>query len=242
MPPNPLPAIADAFAELIWPTHCLACDYPDELICERCRAELPWIAQRWACPSCGAPFGWLTCTECGRDWEPRATVCAWSFEDAAARTVTTFKDHHELRLAPVIAAALATALDEAAAWPARDGRPRYDPAELDAIAFVPATAAAYRRRGFDHMELVARALSRETGIPLADVLVRPRAKDQRGLTRDERAANTAGTIRSIEDVSDLRILLIDDVITTGSSIAAATHALLARGAREVTACAFARVW
>nr|MCR4870315.1 ComF family protein [Atopobiaceae bacterium] len=120
--------------------------------------------------------------------------------------------------------------------------PRYDPAELDAIAFVPATAAAYRRRGFDHMELVARALSRETGIPLADVLVRPRAKDQRGLTRDERAANLAGTIRSIEDVSDLRILLIDDVITTGASIREATRALDARGAEAVTACALCRVW
>ena len=144
--------------------------------------------------------------------------------------------------APVIAAALATALDEAAAWPARDGLPRYDPAELDAIAFVPATAAAYRRRGFDHMELVARALARETGIPLADVLVRPHAKDQRGLTRDERAANLAGTIRSIEDVSDLRILLIDDVITTGSSIREATRALDARGAAAVTACALCRVW
>ena len=242
MPRNPLHTAADAFAELLWPTRCIGCDYPGELLCERCRASLPWIEQRWACPSCGAPFGWLTCTECHHEWEPRATICAMGFEGTAARMATTLKDHHELRLAPVIAAAMATALDEASAWPAHDGRPRFDSEALDAIAFVPATAEAFLRRGFDHMELVARALSAETGIPLADVLARCEALDQRGLSREERAANAEGTIKVLEDVSDLRILLIDDVITTGASIREATRALCARGVAEVTACSLCRVW
>ena len=237
-----LARIGDAFAELLWPTRCIGCEYPDELLCERCRAALPWICQRWACPECGAPYGWLTCTECAHEWEPRATVCAFSFEGVAARLAPTLKDHHELRLAPVIAAAMATALDEAASWPARDGRPRFDPAHIDAISFVPATAAAYRRRGFDHMELVSRALAAELDLPLADVLVRPLALDQRGLTREERAANAEGPIRSLEDLSDHRILLVDDVITTGSSMRAATRALLDAGAAEVTASALCRVW
>lgn len=240
--PHVCRSLSDTLAELLWPTHCIGCDYPDELLCGRCRARLPWIAQRWACPDCGAPFGWLTCTECAHEWELRATVCAWAFGDTDARTVVSFKDHHELRLAPVIAAALATALDEAASWPARDGCPRYDPAALDAISFVPATAEAYARRGYDHMELVARGLARETGLPLADILVRPSARDQRGLSRTERAANLDGSIYALEDLSDLRILLIDDVITTGASLREATRALAARGAAEVTACALCRVW
>lgn len=235
-------SFADTLAELLWPTHCIGCDYPDELLCERCRAHLPWIAQRWACPDCGAPFGWLTCTECSHEWEQRATICAWAFEDTAARTVTSFKDHHELRLAPVIAAALATALDEASSWSARDGYPRYDPVDLDALVFVPATTEAYVRRGYDHMELIARRLAHETGLPLADILVRPRARDQRDLSREERAANLKGSIYALEDLSDLRILLIDDVITTGASMREATRALSARGAAKVTACALCRVW
>lgn len=237
-----LAKIGEAFAELVWPTRCLGCDYPDELICERCRSALPWICQRWACPSCGAPFGWLTCTECTHNWEMRATVSAWTFDGAAARTVTTFKDFHEMRLAPVMAAALATALDEASSWNAADGKPRYDPSELDAIVFVPATARAYRRRGFDHMELIARALSAECALPVADVLVRAEALDQRGLSRDERAENAKGTIRALEDLSHLRILLIDDVITTGSSMREAARALAARGVAEVTGCSLCRVW
>jgi len=164
------------------------------------------------------------------------------FEGVPARMVTALKDHHELRLAPIMAAALATALDEASAWSALDGRSRFDPGCLDAIVFVPATAQAYRRRGFDHMELVSRALVAELGLPLADVLVRPHALDQRGLTREERAANIAYSIRCLEDVSDLRVLLVDDVVTTGASMREATRVLLSRGAKEVTACALCRVW
>ena len=126
--------------------------------------------------------------------------------------------------------------------PAADGRPRYDAGEVDAVCFVPATAAAFARRGFDHMELVARELCRLTGLPLADVLVRRRARDQRELGQAERAANLAGTVEVADDVSGMRLLLLDDVVTTGSTIREASRALLARGACPPTACALARVW
>ena len=105
------------------------------------------------------------------------------------------------------------ALEEASAWPAADGRPRYDAGEVDAVCFVPATAAAFARRGFDHMELVARELCRLTGLPLADVLVRRRARDQRELGQAERAANLAGTVEVADDVSGMRLLLLDDVMS-----------------------------
>lgn len=234
--------LASGAAELLWPTRCVACEMPGELVCEECREDLPWICQRWACPDCGAPFGFLTCTECEHDWETRAAVCALGFAGTPARMVSCLKDAHELRLASVIAAAMATALDEASAWPARDGCARFDSHAIDAVCFVPATSAAFARRGFDHMELVSRALCREEGLELADVLVRPHSLDQRSLGREERAANLAGTISVRDDVSGLDLLLLDDVITTGASVREATRALLARGAASVTACALARVW
>lgn len=235
-------AVADAFAELLWPTRCVGCDQPGELLCDECRPALPWVEQRWACPVCGAPFGHLTCTECAGDWKARATVAAFGFGGAPARMVRCLKDHHERRLAPVMAAAMACALEEAAFWSARDGRPRFDAAATDAACFVPATAAAFARRGFDHMELVSQGLAASLGLPLADVLVRPRARDQRSLGRADRAANLAGAMRVVDDVSGLRLLLADDVATTGASLNEATRALLAAGAESVTACVFARVW
>ena len=232
----------DQAAELLWPTRCVVCEQPGELLCAQCRANLPWIEQRFACPCCGAPFGSLTCTECKGDWPSRSCVCALPFKGAGARLVTCLKDAHELRLAPVVAAAIATALDEATAWPSSDGCPRYDPEHLDAICFVPATWKAYRRRGFDHMELVARELSWLLGLPLLDALVRGPALDQRLLGRRDRARNLKGTVEVVQDVAGLDLLLVDDVVTTGASMCACTEALLDGGAATVSACSLARVW
>ena len=215
-------AVSDSLGEVLWPTRCVACDQPGELLCEECRAALPWIEQRLACPSCGAPYGFLTCTECDGAWAPRATVSALGFHGAPARMVTCLKDAHELRLAPVIAGAMA--------------------ADVDALCFVPATAEAYARRGYDHMELVSRELSRELRLPLADVLRRGRARDQRELGRDERAKNLSGTMCALDDLTGARLLLVDDVATTGASLAEGARALAARGAASVTACTLARVW
>lgn len=234
--------VVGALAEALWPTRCAGCEQPGELVCEACREALPWVEQRLACPSCGAPYGFLTCTECDGTWLPRATVAALGFHGTPARMVTALKDAHELRLAPVIAAALACALEEASAWPARDGRPRFSPGGVDALCFVPATPEALARRGFDHMELVARALAAELGVPLVDPLVRSSAHDQRALGREERAANLSRTMRAVDDLTGARLLLVDDVATTGASLAEGARALRARGASEVTAGVLARVW
>jgi ComF family protein len=164
------------------------------------------------------------------------------FEQISSQMIACLKDRNELRLAGVNAAAMATALDEAGAWPALDGAARFDPNDTDALCFVPATAAAYARRGFDHMELVARELQALIDVPLFDVLARASKHDQRALGKEERAANLAGTVSVLDDVAGMRLLLVDDVITTGASMREATRALLARGAREVTCCALARVW
>lgn len=218
-----LSAVMDEALELVAPTRCVGCDEPGALLCDECLAALPWVRQELACPNCGAPHGGLTCTECSEPWETRACVCALGFLGPVRRLVPAMKDYHELRLAPVMAAAMLCALEEASVWPAADGRPRYDAGEVDAVCFVPATAAAFARRGFDHMELVARELCRLTGLPLADVLVRRRARDQRELGQAERAANLAGTVEVADDVSGMRLLLLDDVVTTGSTIREASR-------------------
>ena len=235
-------ATADAALELIAPTRCVGCEEPGDLLCDECLAALPWVCQQTACPNCGAPHGALTCTECREPWETRSCVCALGFLGPVRRMVPALKDFHELRLAPVMVAAMLCALEEASAWDAADGAPRFDPAAVDGVCFVPATAAAYARRGFDHMELVARDFCRQAGLPLMDVLARRPSRDQRELGQRERAANLTGTVDVVEDVSGLRLLLLDDVVTTGSTVREAARALLARGAEAPTACALARVW
>ena len=108
--------------------------------------------------------------------------------------------------------------------------------------FVPATAAAFRRRGFDHMELIARHLSGCSDIPLLDALVKHGSSDQRELGRADRLVEALGAYEVVLPVRGKRILLIDDVITTGATMSAAASALKAAGASSVDGLAFARVW
>jgi ComF family protein len=176
------------------------------------------------------------------EWESHATICALEFAGSGARLATCFKDAHEVRLSPIIAALMATALDEAEGCLASDGRPRLKHDELDVLCYIPATRAAYIRRGFDHMELVAHDLSAMIGLPVADALVKTSSTDQRLLNREDRAHNLKGTIQVVEDVSGAHVVLVDDVITTGATIREATRELLSHGALEVTCCALARAW
>jgi hypothetical protein len=112
---------------------------------------------------------------------------------------------------------------------------------LDGMVFVPATHEAYLRRGFDHMEYVARELAAITGLEVFDALARTSARDQRELGREARAANAARTYAVAQEVYGARILLIDDVITTGASMREAVRSLQAAGAEQVWAASIARV-
>lgn len=240
-----LERVRDATFELLWPTRCVVCDEPGELLCEGCRADLAWIAQAGACPNCGAPYGRLTCTECdapkGDPWELEGCVSALPLEGEARSLILAYKDGSERRLAPVLAAIACVAIDEAQHVCDARGR-RVDLDLIDAVCFVPATRAAFRRRGFDHMEDIARNLACLLGVPFADVLARPVARDQRSLGKDDRRRNAQGAVQVVGDVSGMGLLLVDDVITTGASMRACAAALLASGARAVWGCSVARTW
>ena len=112
----------------------------------------------------------------------------------------------------------------------------------DLIVPVPTSGS---KRGYNVPELMALPLAKAMEIPLApQALVRTRAKrHQAGLALEERMANVAGAFRAADpaQVEGKRILLIDDVITTGTTAAACAQALLQAGADSVSALAFATV-
>lgn len=230
---------ARELGELLWPRRCVGCDEPETLLCDECRASLPRIEPAWACPVCGAPFGWLTCPDCQHDWpEVGRLVAALAYEGVAPALVRVFKDEHELRLAPLLAELIQGALDGAGVI-AGTGTGN---APLDGVAFVPSTPRAYARRGFDPMALVAGRLATRLGVPVADVLYHDDAADQRELGRAERQANALRTFHRAQPLWGARLLLVDDVVTTGSTLRAAARCL-AEGGATVAACAcVARVW
>jgi predicted amidophosphoribosyltransferase len=145
-----------------------------------------------------------------------------------SRAVTLHKDAGELRLTALLATLAVEAAGEWVEW-------------AQAVAFVPAAPGAIRRRGFDHGALLAAAFAAHGGVSALDALsARPR-RDQRGLSREARSINARASIAPRPGVAvPPRVLLLDDVFTTGSTLDAATFALLGVGAHEVRAVAIAR--
>lgn len=223
------------------PIVCMSCHKRGHFICENCYTRLPFISPSLACRNCASPYGWLSCTACDEPWELTQTSSVLELSPLVRRMITDFKDRGELRLAVVIAALLSSYVmqlldeDDASARAHAFLHP-------DCVCFVPATSSAYRRRGFDHMELVAKNFCAYTRLPFADIALRPQAADQRKLSRTARLANLSGSISILRDCSGLSFLILDDVITTGASIRELASALRARGAREVAALSFARAW
>jgi len=219
-----------ALAELLFPTHCAGCELPGAVLCAACTERLPRIDAAGECPRCGAPFGWLTCTECWqREWSFEAALAVGEFEVPLSRAVVLHKDAGERRLAAVLGGLLAEQV--ASRWP---DWPEH-------VAYVPATREARARRGFDHGLAIAETVACELGVPISDALVRTAALDQRTLGRAARASNAEGTFSANSCVGG-RVLLVDDVFTTGATLDAAASVLLDNGADAVRVAAVARVW
>lgn len=209
--------LLDAFLETLWPTRCACCDAPGLILCERCEAALEYLDRWKACPRCGAPWGIIQCDRCGhesnQDASPPLCVSALRHRGRAAVLVKTYKDKGEQRLAPTLARLMANAIPPSwRIW-------------AESVTFVPATSAARRKRGFDHMEMIAKELANQLGLSSSPSLEPPRSLDQRALSRAGRLENMAGRFSADRHAVPRRVILIDDVMTTGATLSEAKKAL-----------------
>lgn len=232
-------AAKEVALETLWPTRCAGCDTPGErVLCARCERALAYIDACHACPTCGAPFGRIQCTQCnevvlaslGLDALPvDGMTHAVMLDDTARRIVTLYKDADERRLAHDIARLLVRYVSP--------DRVR----EGCIISYIPDSASALRRRGFDHARELAEACAMRTSMPCASLFARPDSLDQRTLGKRGRIANMSEQLHVAEGVRVPRsVLLVDDVCTTGATMFSAALALRQAGCAQVWALTFAR--
>ena len=209
--------------------------------CNNCRREIfggETLGEKYFCPDCNARFPYndgFICLHCGRSAIENVKLCddcagyEWSYDAArspfyyappADKIIRDLKYDNRRFLAEVLAAFVAAELIG-------------NFAEADVITFVPMTDGAKRKRRYNQSELIARHVSARTGIPAADVLEKVAETDRQAkLTRKERLNNLKGSIRSKNGalIEGKAVVLIDDVLTTGSTAEACSAALKKAGA------------
>lgn len=213
--------------DLIFPPSCLACGTPGaRFLCATCEAALPWIRER--CARCGRPTREAVpeCSDC-RSPAPAFVVARapFAYRGPARDALMTFKLGGERRAARPMAAFMV-----------RDA----EAAGFEVVTFVPSMHAQIAERGFNTADELARALASELRAPYRRLLAKVRATvDQAGLGREDRRRNQKGAFRARRPVRG-RVLLVDDVMTTGATADACARALRAAGADEVAVVTFAR--
>lgn len=209
-----------ALLDLLYPPRCTFCHCfvksSAVAICDNCRKNLPYT------------------TNGGRQKADFVTVCVSPlyYEDDVRESLLRYKFHgatgYAKAYAPLIADCIREHLDQ----------------EYDLITWVPLSRKRLRRRGYDQARLLAEAVATELDTMAVGTLKKIRntaAQSQTG-SAEKRRANISGAYRVMNPalVADKRILLIDDIVTTGSTLSECARTLGLAGAERVICAAVAR--
>lgn len=241
-----IPALFESLLAFFYPECCQLCGSRratarEGYVCIACRSRpgaIRWIEPP-ICDRCGLPFeGEITTTfECSNCKNLRLAFCraraAVVFDGIVLEVIHRYKYNGHLWFEPFLAGLL---IEKAA--------PSLSSNEWDMIVPVPLHPLKLREREFNQAERLGRHLSRATGIPLnADVLKRVKeTRTQTALSRAKRTQNVRGAFQVKPEVclDGKRVVLVDDVLTTGATTGECAAALKRAGAREVCVWTVAR--
>jgi ComF family protein len=224
--------LADVFLSFIFPPVCINCRRAGVLFCSECVAKVTWIEEP-ICPKCGRlqqrPNA--VCISCLHNPLPLQQIrAAVLFADPIQSMIHKLKYEGMFGLGQPLADLMVEA------WL------RWETA-VDLIIPVPLYHERQKTRGYNQSELLAQRLSQKLDLPMnANALKRVRdTRPQVGLNAEERSNNVqAAFAAKTEDVVGKVVLLVDDVCTTGATLAAAADAMLMSGAQSVSAYCLAR--
>lgn len=222
--------------QLFFPPICAAClTHPAKAgfrFCRACTQTLPAISEPH-CSGCGGTLDGVLelCSECLQNKRPwKFAVSVWDFGGTARQLIHRFKYRGDVALSRPLAALAADAWNE-----------RYPGPPPDLVTAIPLHWTRRIRRGYNQAELLAREFGIRQKLPWQGLLRRCHATgSQARLTRAQRQKNLKNAFVCRESIQGAEVLLIDDVLTTGATLSAATRALLQAGAENVYILTLAR--
>lgn len=235
--------IVRRFLDILYPPHCCICQKPLDdttFICEECSSGFQSIDTIAHCQYCYYPFSALAsdqlvedCFNC-RDssFVFQNNYSVFLFEGNIKELVYKYKFHGQDFLADVMASHMVSFCL------------KNIEGDFDILTFVPLDKKRYSDRGYNQAELLAKKIAKSLGHGrVVSALKQIRGKDvQSSLSRGERYRNVKGafSVSAVKPICNARVLLIDDVCTTGATLNECSKVLLAKGAKEVITLSFAR--
>ena len=188
---------------------------------------------RQRCEACGG-IARVLCATCRTQLfamaqpECDAAVVAVAYEGIARRLILNLKYHNRRQIVSVLVELLAQRIMQRAPNIATI---------CDVVTWAPTSTARVRRRGLDQAELLARRLARVLDVPCRQLLIKTSTNVQTGASREERLRGSVFSARKLGVNS--HVIVVDDVVTTGTTLRCAADALRKAGARQVTCVAVA---
>ena len=188
----------------------------------RQRCEACGGIARVLCATCRAQLFAMVQPECD------AAVVAVAYEGIARRLILNLKYRTRRQVVVVLAELLAQRVLQSVPNIAT---------VCDVVTWAPTSTARVRRRGLDQAELLARRLARVLDVPCRQLLIKTSTNVQTGASREERLRGSVFSARKLGVNS--HVIVVDDVVTTGTTLRCAADALRKAGARQVTCAAVA---
>jgi len=237
---NPLIILTNSLINLIYPARCVSCGRKSEgtettELCIPCVASIRKNPKPW-CSVCGRALvnARVICPDCSRA-SPSfdRAYSAFLYDGALKEAIHSFKYKGQASFSKLFSSLLIRFVD--------------DNPELirgiDFVTFVPMHRKRARGKDFNHSKVLANIISKEYDIKLLDILSKVRlTRPQSELSRNDRIANLAGTfrVRDKMNISGMSILVVDDVMTTGSTLSECALTLKNSNAREVRCLTLSR--
>ncbi len=238
---NPLLSIAvnilDVLISLIAPHHCLKCNNEGSICCQKCLGDLAQIRSDNVCYTCAKKEQILIgiCRDCKRKQYLDGVFWFTNYDaEISKNLIESLKFNNNYQASQAIGSAISSLYSSKVKAHLNIGK--------YIVSHIPTANKRVRQRGWDQAELIAKSFAKHQKLAHKPLLLRVSSFDQIGATKKQRQEASAKffKIRSIKLVKGKKIILIDDVLTTGSSFNAAAKILKQRGAKKVYAIAFAR--
>lgn len=202
---------------ILYPNCCPGCGEiisSDKKFCNDCKAELSFIKVK---------------QYKNKDNRFNSLISVFYYKDTAKRMISRYKFYGKKNIHKIMSEYMIREFEE-----------NYSSIDFDYITYVPMSATEYKERGFNQTKLLAKDISRKTKIKCRKLLKKTRkTKHQMSLKAKERATNLKDCFKPTEEIKGKKVLLVDDIKTTGTTLNECSKALRQAGAREIYCITFA---